>query len=103
VVRWLTFLPDRGCALFRADVDALVAALPAGTPGLKLWDVVNEPETGGGSGLPGERGTRWLFVEHFVRYFQSKSKTPTTVGCASVDSLAEIGPVVDVLTFHSCK
>ena len=28
-------------------VDALVGALPAGTPGLALWDVVNEPESGG--------------------------------------------------------
>ena len=29
--------------------------LPAGTPGLLLWDVVNEPETGGDTNLPGER------------------------------------------------
>lgn len=27
-------------------VDALVKALPTGTPGLALWDVVNEPESG---------------------------------------------------------
>jgi hypothetical protein len=47
-------------------VDALVAALPAGTPGLALWDVVNEPESGGPSQLPGEHGTRWKFVRHFV-------------------------------------
>jgi hypothetical protein len=35
------------------------------------------------------------------RYFQSKTKTPTTVGVASVDSLASIGAKVDVLSFHS--
>jgi hypothetical protein len=83
-------------------VDALVRALPAGTPGLALWDVVNEPESGGASHLPGEKkGPRWLFVEHFVKYFQTKTTTPATVGVASVDSLATIGGVVDVLTFHS--
>ena len=57
-------------------VDALVKALPAGTPGLALWDVVNEPESGGLSHLPGEeKGPRWLFVRHFVKYFQSKTTT----------------------------
>ena len=60
-------------------VDALVGALPAGTPGLALWDVVNEPESGGASGLPGEKGTRWLFVQHFVKYFQSKTKSECNV------------------------
>ena len=60
-------------------VDALVGALPAGTPGLALWDVVNEPESGGASGLPGEKGTRWSFVKHFVNYFQSKTKSECNV------------------------
>jgi hypothetical protein len=82
-------------------VDALVGALPASTPGLILWDVVNEPESGGSSGLPGEKGTRWAFVKHFVEYFQSVSKTPTTTGVASVGSLETIGSSVDILTFHS--
>jgi hypothetical protein len=40
-------------------VDALVGAFPAGTPGLLLWDVVNEPESGGAP-------VRWAFVTHFV-------------------------------------
>lgn len=35
------------------------------------------------------------------RYFQSKTKTPTTVGVASVGSLASVGATVDVLSFHS--
>ena len=82
-------------------VDALVGAVPASTPGLILWDVVNEPESGGSSGLPGENGTRWSFVKHFVAYFQSKTKTPTTAGVASVGSLGTIGSSVDILTFHS--
>lgn len=52
--------------------------------------------------MPGEKkGPRWLFVQHFVKYFQSKTKTPATVGVASVDSLPTIGDDVDVLTFHS--
>ena len=62
---------------------------------------MNEPESGGASGLAGETGTRWTFVKHFVGYFQSKTKTPTTVGVGNVNSLAVIGKYVDVLTFHS--
>ena len=61
-------------------MDALVQALPAHTPGLALWDVVNEPESGGNSGLAGETGPRWKFVKHFVEYLRSKTSTPTTVG-----------------------
>ena len=71
------------------------------TPGLALWDVVNEPESGGATALPGEKkGPRWTFVKHFVEYFRSKGAT-TTVGVAQVDSLVTIGPAVDVLSFHS--
>lgn len=108
-----TWWADRG----EPYIDALVGALPAGTPGLALWDVVNEPESGGPSQLPEEKGptcpvpphrknaqggcTRWLFVEHFVRYFRSKTATPTTVGVAVVESLATIGGAVDVMSFHS--
>lgn len=84
-----------------AYVDALVEAFPSTTPGLLLWDVVNEPESGGASGLPGERDVRWTFVRHFVSYFRSKSSTPTTVGVANVDSLKHVGDIVDVLSFHS--
>ena len=78
-------------------VDALIDAFPAGTPGLLLWDVVNEPESGGAGG-------RWDFVKHFVGYFRSRSATPTTVGVGSVCSLEEVGGLaaaVDVLSFHS--
>jgi hypothetical protein len=84
-----------------AYVDALVTALPASTPGLLLWDVCNEPSPG------------WLpFVLHFVRYFQSKTGTPTTVGVAhpvmnTLPALNDtgqnetVGQAVDVLSFHS--
>lgn len=82
-------------------VDALVAAFPAGTPGLLLWDVVNEPESGGQSGLPGEQGVRWTFVRKFVEYVRSKTTTPTTVGVAIVSNLEHVADVVDVLSFHS--
>ena len=85
-------------------VDALVGpgGLPSGTPGLMLWDVVNEPETGGASGLPGDHGgPRWAFVRHMVGYVNNATSTPTTVGVASVQSLAHVADVVDVLTFHS--
>ena len=51
-----------------AYVRALAAALPASTRGLAAWDVANEPESGGASGLPGEHGARWAFVEHAVRF-----------------------------------
>lgn len=76
--------------------------MPAGTPGLLLWDVVNEPETGGATNLPGEpAGPRWTFVKWAVKYMQSVTKTPTTVGVAEVGSLATVGSAVDILSFHS--
>jgi hypothetical protein len=87
----------------QAYVEALVSdkGLSAGTPGLLLWDVVNEPESGGNSGLPGETGPRWQFVKHMVSLFRQKTSTPTTVGVARVTSLGEIGADVDILSFHS--
>ena len=76
--------------------------LPAGTPGLLLWDVVNEPESGGNTNLPGEApGPRWTFVKWAVKYMQSSTTTPTTVGVCNVVSLAVVGADVDVLSFHS--
>ena len=74
-----------------AYVDALTAALPASTPGLLLWDVCNEPSA------------EWQpFVLHFVRYFQSKTTTPTTVGIeGSTMNMGPIGQAVDVMSFHT--
>lgn len=85
----------------RAYVRALTQQLPAGTPGLMLWDVVNEPESGGPSGLPGEQGVRWTFVRAMLALFAEFTTTPRTIGVANVASLSVIGSDVDVLSFHS--
>ena len=81
-----------------AYAGALARAFSAATtPGLIIWDITNEPESYGGS----HGDLVWPFVRHFIKYMQSVSDVPTTVGVASWFSMPQIGADVDVLSFHS--
>lgn len=79
-------------------IDALTQALPSDTPGLLLWDVVNEPQE---SWAP--------FVLHFLQYFKKKTTTPRTFGASYAQAQlwavngTSLGSAVDVSSFHSCE
>jgi len=83
----------------------LVASL-ADEPGLLMWDVMNEPmiTTWIREGNP-DRAERtqsiWRFVRHFCGVMRRlDGQHPITVGVHVAENLAEIGPDVDVLSFH---
>ncbi|MBI2940131.1 MAG: hypothetical protein HYY04_06790 [Chloroflexi bacterium] len=74
--------------------------------GLAIWDVMNEPmvTTWIRQEEP-ERGRRvqtiWTFAHHFCAFMKRiDSAHPITVGVSRAPQLVEIGPDVDVLSFH---
>ena len=85
----------------QAFVRALVAALPPGTPGLAMWDAVNEP---------GHRASGLPFATKVADYLREISpQSNVTIGLGeeladpqqTVVRLEQVAPHVDILSFHS--
>ena len=85
----------------QAFVRALVAALPPGTPGLAMWDAVNEPGHRA-SGLPFA-----IKVADYLREISPESNVTIGLGEELADPqqtvvrLEQVAPHVDILSFHS--
>jgi hypothetical protein len=85
----------------QAYVRSLVQELPPGTPGLALWDAVNEPGHRA-SGLPFAN-----LVADYLKKISPGSKATIGLGQQLVDpqrlvtQLELVAPHVDVLSFHS--
>jgi hypothetical protein len=71
----------------------------SGEPGLKFWDVMNEPDW---PSTPRERVVRNFENCKFLSkvFHELDQKTPVTIGMAFVDGMIEMADYVDVLQFH---
>jgi hypothetical protein len=82
----------------REWAEFLVKAI-SGEPGLKFWDIMNEPDW---PSTPRERVQRnFENCKYLSRVFhQLDPKTPVTIGMAFVDAMIEMADYADVLQFH---
>jgi hypothetical protein len=71
----------------------------SGRPGLKFWDIMNEPDY---PSTPRERVVRnFENCKNLSKLFHElDKKTPVTIGMAFVDGMIEMADYVDVLQFH---
>jgi Cellulase (glycosyl hydrolase family 5) len=67
-------------------------------PGLKFWDVINEPDWP----TDPERVAREFEYAKFIAkvFHELDPKTPVTIGMAFVPSMEQLADYVDVLSFH---
>ncbi len=82
----------------REWVRFLVKAI-SNEPGLKMWDVMNEPDW---PTMPKELVARKIENARFMAktFHEIDHNTPVTIGCAFVDGMIECADDVDVLQFH---
>ena len=82
----------------REWVQFLVNAI-SGRPGLKFWDIMNEPDW---PATPKERVLRNFENCKLLSklFHELDKKTPITIGMAFVDGMIEMADYVDVLQFH---
>lgn len=84
--------------LGREWAEFMVDAL-SGEPGLKFWDVMNEPDW---PTSPPELVHREFENAKFMSktFHELDTKTPVTIGMAFVDGMIKLADYVDVLQFH---
>ena len=82
----------------REWAEFLVDAL-SGEPGLKFWDVMNEPDW---PTSPAELVDREFQNAKFMSkiFHELDPKTPVTIGMAFVDGMIKLADYVDILQFH---
>jgi hypothetical protein len=82
----------------REWAEFLVKAI-SGEPGLKFWDIMNEPDW---PSTPKERVLRNFENCKYLSgiFHELDPKTPVTIGMAFVDGMEQLADYVDVLQFH---